>query len=188
LFNDPQYFEQSEDVMEALVASINKSKACSLNDICLSSVDLIFLFEYRRIAKMGSVISPYAYIEWHGVEISQVLLAICVDTSPRTAFLNEEGNYDQTVIHFYDRNPIGRELDFDESLGRKEDFLRYAVQLTCNNPIENIIHTPLPPLENLARGAAIQREVVVTRGVRTQGVRQSTCIPTSHHHIHTTTN
>ena len=36
--------------------------------------------------------------------------------------------------------------------------------LTCINPIQDIIRTPLPQLEDLAKGAPIQLEAAVMRG------------------------
>ena len=42
----------------------------------------------------------------------------------------------------------------------------YAVPLTCINPIQDIKQTLLPPLEDLARAAAIQLEAVVTGGTQ----------------------
>jgi len=35
---------------------------------------------------------------------------------------------------FYDVNPTGRRLEFDDSLHDKTDFVRYAVEFRCHNP------------------------------------------------------
>jgi len=52
-------------------------------------------------------------------------------------------------------------MNFDENPDQKSDFLRYAIQLNCINPIREIIKYPLPPLEDIARAVSIQlREVV----------------------------
>jgi hypothetical protein len=53
LNNDPNKLEQSEDVIKTFIDAINQSEASCLHDICLSSDDLLFLNEYRRIAKVG---------------------------------------------------------------------------------------------------------------------------------------
>jgi hypothetical protein len=153
--------------MEALIAGITKSKVSSLHDICISTVDLLFLSECRIITKVGGVGSAYACIEWPRVQIPQALSAIMGDKCIHTASLNEEGDFDQTYIHFYARNLAGRGLDFDENLEHKEHSLSYTMHLTCINSTKDIIHMPLPPLEDLAmRGVAIQLEAVVTRGTR----------------------
>ena len=59
------------------------------------------------------------------------------------------------MSHFYDRNSVGRGLDFDENPEHKEEFYRYAVHLTCTSPTKDIIYMHLPPLEDLAKGAEI---------------------------------
>ena len=52
--------------------------------------------------------------------------------------LNTEGDFEETPIFFYDRNPTRKGLDFDEILDQKAEFLRYAIQLNCRNPIRKI--------------------------------------------------
>ena len=60
---------------------------------------------------------------------------------------------------FYERNPARRILDFKESEDTKFDFLRYAVDFHCRNPIvADIKRHPLPQLENLVEG--MQRQIL----------------------------
>ena len=47
--------------------------------------------------------------------------------------------------------------DFPE---QHADFLRYAIQLNCINPIRDITKCLLPPLEEIARGVLIQLRTV----------------------------
>jgi hypothetical protein len=53
-------------------------------------------------------------------------------------------------MHFYERNPTGRGKYFDDHPDDKTDFVGYAVELRCLNPIVDTKRSPLPPLENLA--------------------------------------
>ena len=51
-------------------------------------------------------------------------------------------------MHFYERIPVGRGLDFDDHLDDKTNFVRYAVKLRCMNPVVDTKKSPLPPLED----------------------------------------
>jgi len=70
-------------------------------------------------------------------------------------FSADIGCYEDSVLYFYDRNPAGCGLDFADNPEQEEYFLRYAVELHCLNPVQDITQTPLPQLEEIARGAAI---------------------------------
>ena len=58
-------------------------------------------------------------------------------------------------MNFYERNPAGRGLDFDDYPENKSDFVRYVVELRCLNPVVDIKKTPLPPLEDLAEAVNV---------------------------------
>jgi hypothetical protein len=62
----------------------------------------------------------------------------------------------RATAYFFERNPPGRGLDFDEFPEHKAEFLRYAVQFHCVNPVKGITKCPLPLLEEIARGTSIQ--------------------------------
>jgi hypothetical protein len=47
---------------------------------------------------------------------------------------------------------------------KKADFLRYAVQLNCINPVRDITKCPLPPLEEIAQGIHIQLQDIIKKG------------------------
>ncbi len=56
----------------------------------------------------------------------------------------------------YERNLAGRGLDFDDFPEAKTDFIRYAMELRCLNPVvDTKMKTPLPPLEDVAEGVAV---------------------------------
>jgi hypothetical protein len=65
-------------------------------------------------------------------------------------FYNDKREAKEHTLHFYERNPSGRGLDFDDHPDDKTDFVRYAVELRCLNPIMDTKKSPLPPLEDIA--------------------------------------
>ncbi len=62
-------------------------------------------------------------------------------------------------MYFYERNPAGRGLDFDDYPEDKTDFARYTVELHCLNPVVDIKKTPLLPLEDLAEVVTVLLQV-----------------------------
>ena len=70
-------------------------------------------------------------------------------------FLNDKREEADHILLFYERNPAGRGLDFDDFPEDKPDFIRYAVELRCLNPVVDTKKTPLPPLEDIAEGVAV---------------------------------
>ncbi len=81
-------------------------------------------------------------------------------------FLNDTADIEHHIIYFLKRNPAGRGLDFTLNPEHKSDFLRYAVQLQCVNPVKDAARTPLPSIEDLARGVALQLSSVRTPGLQ----------------------
>ena len=59
------------------------------------------------------------------------------------------------ALLLYEHNPAGRNLNFDDLPEDKPDFIKYAVELRCLNPVVDTKKTPLPPLEDLAEGVTI---------------------------------
>ncbi len=124
-------------------------------NITMGPTNLMYLFEFSRIHKVGGIASPYASIEWLGVQTPHALSAILQDRGIIISLLNNEGEHQHAPIYFYERNPIGRRLDFNDFPEQNADFLRYAVQLKCINPIRDITKSQLPPLEEIASGISI---------------------------------
>ena len=56
--------------------------------------------------------------------------------------IDDIGGTEQHYIQFYERNQAGRGLDFDDALDDKCDFVRYVVELKCQNPITNTKKSP----------------------------------------------
>jgi hypothetical protein len=65
-------------------------------------------------------------------------------------FYNDKREGAAHTLRFYERNPAGRGLDFDDFPEDKPDFITNAVELRCLNPIVDTKKTSLPPLEDLA--------------------------------------
>jgi len=122
----------------------------------LQSPELLYLFEFYKISKIGGTISPYVNIEWLGIQIPTAITSLLEDTGLNFPFINDNNEWEQHDVHFYERNPTGRGLDFTDTEDIKSDFLRYVVEYHCQNPIADIKKHPLPPLEELVEGASLQ--------------------------------
>ena len=61
--------------------------------ISLSLTDTLYMFEFYRIFKVGGVASPYATIEWPGIQISQTLTAILHDKGINITLINNDGEF-----------------------------------------------------------------------------------------------
>ena len=72
-FQPPKYF------IESLTEEISVAEAQGESTISLSPADALYLFEFYKIFKVGGIASPYATIEWPGVQIPQALIAILQD-------------------------------------------------------------------------------------------------------------
>jgi len=95
------------------------------------------------------------------VQTPQALTAILQDRGTNIALLNIDGEYQHAPIYFYDRNPAGMSLDFNNFPEQKADFMRYAVQLNCINPTRDVTNNLLPPLEEIVRDVSIYLQNVV---------------------------
>jgi hypothetical protein len=74
------------------------------------------------------------------------------DLSLLCRFSDDEGHGTCDLSTFYDRNPIGKGLDFGDDPQNCEPFLWYSFSLQCPCPVKYIVTTPLPPLEYIVHG------------------------------------
>ena len=65
-------------------------------------------------------------------------------------FYNDKRAGEEHTLHFYERSPVGRGMNFNDHPDDKTDFVRYAVELHCLKPIVDTKKSPLPPLEDVA--------------------------------------
>ncbi len=70
-------------------------------------------------------------------------------------FFNDMRVAEDYSLFFYERNPAGRGLDFDDFPEIKPDLIRYAVELRCRNPVTYTKTTPPPLLEDLAEAVTV---------------------------------
>jgi len=91
-------------------------------------------------------------MEWPRIQIPQAIAINFSGKLLKLDFITTKGDNEEHLITFYERYPARRGLDFTENPDSKEDFLRYAVELQCLNPVADTRKTPLPPLEELAEG------------------------------------
>ena len=86
---------------------------------------LIYLFEYYKITKIGGANSPYTCAEWPGIQIPQTILSLLDRKGLHFTFFNDKRVGEDHTLLFYERNPAGRGLDFDDFPEDKPDFVRY---------------------------------------------------------------
>ena len=79
--------------------------------------------------KVGGIASPYATIEWPGVQIPHALTAILQDKGINITLNINDGEHQEIPIFFFEMNPTGRGLDFDELPDQKSNFPKYAIHL-----------------------------------------------------------
>jgi len=111
----------------------------------------LYLFEFYKIVNIGGINSPYACIEWPGIQIPQAILSLLDEKGLRFTFYNNMRVAEEHTLHFYERNPTRCGLDFNDHPDDKTYFVRYAVELRCLNLIMDTKKSPLPPLGDLAK-------------------------------------
>jgi hypothetical protein len=143
----------SDDYFTAL----NDATQASTNQhaVDLDIRTLLYLFEFSRINKTGGINNPYATIERHGIQIPHAIISNLDEKRLKCFFITDAGNWEEQHLTFYEKNPAGRGLAFTENPNHKEDFLRYAAELHCLNPVADIRKSPLPSLEDLAEGVTV---------------------------------
>ena len=81
----------------------------------LHSPELMYLFEFYRIFKIGGTTSPYVSIEWPWIQIPMAIKSLLQDKGLIFPFINDNNEGEQHDVHFYERNPAGRGLDFTDT-------------------------------------------------------------------------
>ncbi len=127
LLNDKDEYIPPTDFIDTFITAFQAAKSANAWEITMTSTDVLYLSEFSKIFKVGGMSSPYAVIEWLGVQIPQAIKAILQNRGIKLSIVINDGEYHDTTIYFYDINPAGRELEFDEFPAQKANFLRYAV-------------------------------------------------------------
>ncbi len=86
----------------------------------------LYLFEYCKIGKVGGANIPYACMQWPGVQIPHAIINLLDTKDLLVNFSDDNGGTEQRIFRFYERNPAGKGLDFDDAPDDKFDFVRYA--------------------------------------------------------------
>jgi hypothetical protein len=87
--NNTDDFQPPRDFYESLIAGIPAAEAQGQSLITLHPIDVLSLFEFYRLFKVGRIASPYATIEWPGVEIPRALTPILQDKGIKIPLINE---------------------------------------------------------------------------------------------------
>jgi hypothetical protein len=151
-------------VPEDLIFALNEAEdlAGEQTTVEMDAGTHLFLLEFSKITNTGGVNNPFVTIKWPGIQIPQAIANKLLEKSLKCSFTTDTGASEEHLLTFYERNPAGRGLDFSENPDSKEDFLRYTIELQCLNPVADTRKTPLPSLEDLAKGAT----VLIAAGLR----------------------
>jgi hypothetical protein len=115
---------------------------------------LLCIFEFYKINKVGGINSPYINMEWPwGIHIPQAILNLLDLEEQPFDFTNDVGEREEHMLLLYERNSARRDLKLNDSPEDKSDFVKYVVEFRCLNLIADTKKHPLPPLEELAKGA-----------------------------------
>ena len=146
------FFSIPSDLIGDITLAITQANSQNNKYVLLPRPSLLHILEYPRIYKVGDPPGPYDSMEWPGIRIPHALLTL-LDNKPRLCpFPQDEGYTYTSNLYFYDRNPVGKELDFDSNPEQKELFQRYAVSFQLQNRTEDLSHLSLPTLSNISHG------------------------------------
>jgi hypothetical protein len=144
------------DPIGDIALAITQADSQNNEYVMLPRPSLLYILEYSRIYKVGDPTGPYACMEWPGIQISQALLTMLDDIPLLCPFSQEEGYAYTSNIKFYDRNLVGKELDFDSNPEQKEPFMRYAVSFQPHNRTEDLSRLSLPSLSDISQDIALE--------------------------------
>jgi hypothetical protein len=145
---DAEHVNQPEEFYTALSDATEATRDGHYAD--LDASHMLYLFEFYKIVKIGGTNNPFTCIEWPGIQIPQAILSLLDEKGLRFTFYDNKRIVEEHTLHFYERNPAGRGLDFNDYPDDKPDFVKYAVELRCLNPVVDTKNSPLPPLEDLS--------------------------------------
>jgi hypothetical protein len=63
LLNDKDDYIPPADFIDTLITTIEAAKSTNAGDVTLTSTDLLYLFEFSKIFRVGGISSPYDVIE-----------------------------------------------------------------------------------------------------------------------------
>ncbi len=104
ILNNNDDCQTSDDFIEIFIEGIAAGEAQGETTITLSPKDTLYLVEFYRIFKVGGIASPYATIEWPCVQIPQAITAILQDKGLNINLVNNDGEYHEAPIYFFERN------------------------------------------------------------------------------------
>ncbi len=71
-------FQPPDDFIDIFINAIVAADTDNDEAITPSPSDSLYLFEFSKIVKVGGISSPYASIEWPGVQIPRAMLKVLV--------------------------------------------------------------------------------------------------------------
>ncbi len=107
-------FSIPEDFLDIIATTMAEATSAINNVFELNNMDLLYLLEYNTVYKVGGASNPYVSMEWPGIQITQALSTMLNEIGLRFNFVTYTGSYEEGDLYFYDRNPVGRGLDFPQ--------------------------------------------------------------------------
>jgi hypothetical protein len=111
----------------------------------------LFMFEFNRITKTGGINNPFVTIELPGIQIPQTIINNLLDKSLKCNFITYIARSErESSVYVMREGPRRTRARLHKETDTKNDFLRYAIDLQCLNPVASTRKMPLPLLEDLA--------------------------------------
>ena len=83
---DAEHVDQPEDFYTTLSEATETTGDEHYVD--MDALHMLYLFDFYKIVKIGGINSPYACIEWHGIQIPQAILSLMEVKGLRFTFCN----------------------------------------------------------------------------------------------------
>jgi len=93
LLNDKDEYIPPTDFIDTFITTIETAKSADAGEITLTSTYLLYLFRFNKIFKVGGISSPYAVIEWSGVQIPQAITTILQNRGIKLSLVNNDEQY-----------------------------------------------------------------------------------------------
>ena len=127
--NGNQVYTIPNDFYTAISDAIDYADDATIVE--LHSTELLYLFNFYNMSKIGCKASPCVNIERPGIKNPMAITSLLQDKGLNFPFINDNNEWEQHDFHFYERNPVGRGLDLTDTKDIKFDFMRYAAEYHC---------------------------------------------------------
>jgi hypothetical protein len=96
---DAEQLSQPKDLYTAISEATETSWVSHY--AAMDTLHTLYLFEFYKIVKIGGIHSPYACIEWPGVQIPHAILSLLEEKGLLITFYNDKREAEEHTLHFY---------------------------------------------------------------------------------------